>query len=775
MEVISGTLVDIDKKDIIDGKLIIGDNVTSINTYSLDLSDYDIEEVIMSNTVTKMDAAVFFGCTSIKRIKMSDSIHEIPPFTFSRCINLEEIILPKNLKIIHTSAFAKCKGLKKIVFPDKPITICELAFQHAGLEEVILPKDTRLSSMAFSNCRELKKVVLPDSLTSIGKLTFCGCANLETIIAKKLREIKDGAFQNSGITDLKFLNGVKYIGNDVFSGCVNLIECELPSSVISLGDRAFYNCVSIENIKLNEGLESIGASAFEHCSSLKTLEIPKSVKSIDGSFISGCAKLEKIKMFSNTGYTSLCAQKLNGIEVTITNSSTGEEKIIKNDKLFLIQSPRVLLADNKFFTLHFFDYDDNWVDIEYNKLKKYNPEYSSSLHIKIYEWLKRNKFMPSMIVIENMPIKDIDNFYINGNYKKWKEIVNLRELEDIDKEDLFCLAYVMGLFNKKGSISQKAYSFLEKEIKKCATTNFHAFFNSLDINKNGYNKDFCDLIYKEYNSYVGDDFLIDIGKDNIFVNIYNNYDVIRKTYPNKKIKTNRRADELTFLMCLDVVMYTHYDDVLLGNEEFAKNIGMYGYSQDVFDNAQRLFEIGKKIPESEIKLFASVDDNKEMVTYELLDKDNPLGVIVGNITNCCQTLTGAANSCVEHGLSERNSKFMIFKMKDKIIGQSWVWYDEDRYRICLDNIEVPLSVLRNELNDETIQQSFLNCLKRMVKGFLKEMERKNIRIDSITIGEGYNQIKFLLKEFERVEDQPKLSDYIGYSDASNQYVLYKSR
>ena len=68
----------------------------------------------------------------------------------------------------------------------------------------------------------------------------------------------------------------------------------------------------------------------------------------------------------------------------------------------------------------------------------------------------------------------------------------------------------------------------------------------------------------------------------------------------------------------------------------------------------------------------------------------------------------------------------------------------------------------------------ISCLKRMSKAFLTAMEEKGLEVDSITVGSGYNDMGgFLSLQFKKSKDEPKLSGYGGYSDASTQYILYK--
>lgn len=59
--------------------------------------------------------------------------------------------------------------------------------------------------------------------------------------------------------------GISGIGDDVFSGCINLETVILPEGLKSIGDNAFAGCLNLESVTLPESLESVGKSAFAGC------------------------------------------------------------------------------------------------------------------------------------------------------------------------------------------------------------------------------------------------------------------------------------------------------------------------------------------------------------------------------------------------------------------------------------------------------------------------------------------------------------------------------
>lgn len=53
--------------------------------------------------------------------------------------------------------------------------------------------------------------------------------------------------------------------SSAFSGCKNLTNLILPSSIISIGRYAFKGCSSLTSLVIPEGITSIDAYAFEGC------------------------------------------------------------------------------------------------------------------------------------------------------------------------------------------------------------------------------------------------------------------------------------------------------------------------------------------------------------------------------------------------------------------------------------------------------------------------------------------------------------------------------
>ena len=72
----------------------------------------------------------------------------------------------------------------------------------------------------------------------------------------------------------------------------------------------------------------------------------------------------------------------------------------------------------------------------------------------------------------------------------------------------------------------------------------------------------------------------------------------------------------------------------------------------------------------------------------ILCKNDPRGLFLGDLTNCCQHPGGVGASCAWHGQENPNHGFFVVEStKGDVISQSWVWHNPDEGGICFDSIE----------------------------------------------------------------------------------------
>lgn len=157
----------------------------------------NLEEVVLSDSMTFMFEGLFEGLPALKTVILPKSLETISEKAFAYCTALEEIDLPNSIKTIDKVAFLGCKSLKTLKLPPYLETIDYQAFAECeSLTKVDLPESlNNLKRAAFANCINLKKVYIPERVTSIEAYTFMNCSKLESIILhKRLDNIGDRAF-----------------------------------------------------------------------------------------------------------------------------------------------------------------------------------------------------------------------------------------------------------------------------------------------------------------------------------------------------------------------------------------------------------------------------------------------------------------------------------------------------------------------------------------------------------------------------------------------------
>ena len=770
-------------------KVVLPNNLKEIHNHAFNFCQL-LKEINIPNSVEHMGECCFHYCNTLKNVKLPDNLKVLGDGAFSECVNLVTVNLPQSLISIGKLSFNACKKLKSINLPQSLKEINEEAFLDCvSLNEFVVPEGVEkieagafkrcsmlknialpntlkeIKSSAFSNCKNLKKIVIPDNVTVIGNDVFDGCYNMEQVTLSK---------------------NLKYIGKYAFCECNSLSSIIIPDSVVEIGDGAFLRCYSLSDVVLSSNLENVPHYCFDGCYKLEKIVIPKSVKEIGEKAFSSCNRMKDVYLYSTIkkiykdsfGFRNhLNRLSINDKEriIEVDMQSFG---FCENDKNNLLLGD----LDNK--GKYIFCYNDDCIQFDVEKIcnnkKSVNVMIKKGLikeknYISLYYWLDK-KFIPSHTVIKNMPIMEINNFFVNNNYLEWNKIISKTNIDfDYEKDTVFKMCYILGVFNESAKIRDRAIQFItEKIIPTMSKEMIHSKFEGVDL-ENGYNNDFSEFFMKYYDN---EEFLIiedeDENKIDMTVACYNNFNKVKKFYPSKTIHTNRDADLLLPGHVISAIRSKEYENVDVGNLEFSRLIGIYGYSQEQFEKLQNWYNEGKNI--KQMKLFINEDGEEKGITYKLLNKDNLICAVLGNITNCCQVVGGQGESCVKYGMTMPNSSFITFNYEGKIIGQAWVWYDEERKIVCLDNIEVPNKYLDKIEHNKEIQDNFIECLLRIEENFKKTMQDKGFKVDNVTVGSGFNDLKKMLsKKFKLISNAIQLKDYNGYSDAYDQYIIKKNQ
>ncbi len=644
-----------------------------------------------------------------------------------------------------------------------------------SVRKINFPNDfSGIKSETFKDFVNLEEVDLPKSLTEFGECAFLGCTSLKRvkIDCPNLKNIPFGAFMGcESLNSVEFVSadGVIELGESCFEGCKSLSSFACPKNVLMIMARAFFGCESLQKIKLNDNLLFIESEALTN-TNIHSIFLPNGLRKYHNSHF------DSIKHTSIGIYT--LADVYNG--VTELRAYENVHFFTENDGLKRLETnnTNAMFLDRK-GNCYIYDLSGDFRVIndeiikskatKWNNLDKLIGNYDS--YPALIEWLKLDKTIPHYSLVDNLFLSEIPLFYCNNNEKNWREISKIANIQnDVNRISLFGLAHALGVFSRDGKESSIATNFIKEHILGVYNeTQIHEMFDFNSKNKK-YNHEFAQffMLYFPENP----DFMVKDGV-NLMYRAHDNFNKILRDFPNKKIITRQDNERLTPKMVRDYLLSVNYQNVTEKTEKLASLLANYGYSQDDFDAISKWYLKGISIPDDELTLKCAPDTEKTKVSYELLSKNDPLGAVLGDITNCCQTYGNSAQECVEYGMTRANSGFLVIKKGERILGQAWVWYDEKRKQVTLDNIEVPSRVLKIINSDKVLQDEIVECLKRVCVGFDKAMnDETHYRVKKITVGAGYNDFNKILQDnFDKVDNPKYLEDYNGYTDADEQFLL----
>lgn len=747
-----------------------------------------LKNVVLSKNLQSIGEYSFYFCKRLEKVVI-DGIDEIPNGAFSGCKELKEIIFNKPVKKIGVFAFKLNEKLTEINLPEGLEKIELGAFQESSqLKKVALPNGLKeIGNYAFKDCLSLEEVIIPDTVETIGDSAYEESGVVKVTLPKSLKVIPDGCFEKTKkLKEVVAFEGLKEICEAAFYGS-GIENFNMPNSVEKLGDGAFRYCLKLKNINLSKNLKELPAAAFSECRALEQIEIPESVETVGSKLFLNCNSLVKadlpnsVKEIGTRIYANCFSLKEVNLPNKITEisdfmfASSGLEKLkignnikeMGEDCLSMCNDLKELtipLSLEKMNSVSMPNEVKTFVECRNGKVEMSNEIFVQSLGKEnlnsIREFaskkIERKKFfMPSQQVWLNTPKDLVENFYTYS--KDWARLINKfansvdktpSEINEESKADFFKLCLVSGIFSNSKFEREKANEFIEtKIIGRSSEAKIHERFNGLKTVENGYNPFFAKFLIRNFD----DNFLkIEIGTDsyaNYIAEAYNRFNQIEEVFG---INSRKRVNQLNSKNVIEFLFLKKYNYKKGTSEEKLANLcGMYGYSVEGFEKLKSWVHEGEKIKAEGIEnLFCKPDyvTSKDVVTYEFLEKGDPVGAVLGNITNCCQKLDGAGESCCKHGLTNPNGGFIVFKLNDKIVGQSWVWFNENGQKVCLDNVEVPHAHEKIVLNDEV---RFNDCLKRVRQGFVDGMKERNRKVIYVTMGVGFNDvISVAEKEFK---------------------------
>jgi len=489
---------------------------------------------------------------------------------------------------------------------------------------------------------------------------------------------------------------------------------------------------------------------------------------------------------------------------------------------------------------------------EYKEKNNINPDLKPSNLTAIAEiinmnrsdllntWHEKAGFIPHHTVMMTLPEEYIEKFNIHG--KEWSQLMKIPRynLNDETKTALLKMAVAFGVFDgdqkgmstvknlltkfprkipddvyqklvdgatkeernhlvdnselpQKGNViivnpkqNEQSYfrEFLEREatdLSILTPETAHMLFGRFKME---YNPEFRKFFLENINEILQDEEKIKLTA------------AIQRQFSEIKALNSNRA--LTLDVAIDFVKTNEYSEIGLGNESLAIEAKQNSYGQNDYDELQKIYEYTKTRVDSTIP---RVSGEISGLSYEIVSLTSSIPLTVGAVTNCCQQLDDAAESCMIHSATDRNGRIFIVKDKEgSIVAQSWIWRNGNT--ACFDNIEIPKKAFAKLIKEKDfssnaqVAEEILNIYKTAAKELIdlenKEYnkakdtnkitaEEEKYKLTKVTVGMGYNDIKDALEaNCEKVETTVRPLPFVSpidkkghlyTSDSSNQVVL----
>ncbi len=212
-----------------------------------------LEEVTLPAFLEEIGSSVFIDTPWLEAQREKDPLVVVGDCLIDGVACEGDVVIPNTVTKIQDQAFYQCKGITSVDIPDSVTSIGYRAFGECRALTTVTMADSveTMGTQVFWNCSSLQNVTLSGSLKRLPSYTFDGCAALTTLtIPEGIEVIGDYAFEVSGLTEITFPESLTTVENGAFFNCSQLGSVVFPKSVSSIGVDLFMYCTKLETVTI---------------------------------------------------------------------------------------------------------------------------------------------------------------------------------------------------------------------------------------------------------------------------------------------------------------------------------------------------------------------------------------------------------------------------------------------------------------------------------------------------------------------------------------------
>lgn len=242
---------------------VVPDGTTTIGTYAL--YGLDIEEVIIPDTVTKINAQAFNMTESLQTVYYKGTLNSWSKIAF----NVETsnpLKYAEHLFVYEDDEWIEATALDSIYVTEATV----LSLAYYGLDNIknvyITNKTTKINTNAFSGCTGIENVYYDGEVYEWAKL------QLGNEIANPMYYGKH--FYTKGEEDYDLvtklnLTGTQYVTTYAFYGFEDITSVYIANKTTKVQSYAFYGCTNLRTVDFPDTVFEIGTYAFDECPNLE--------------------------------------------------------------------------------------------------------------------------------------------------------------------------------------------------------------------------------------------------------------------------------------------------------------------------------------------------------------------------------------------------------------------------------------------------------------------------------------------------------------------------